>query len=99
MDSVLYVLTPTDFARSRQDVVNHVAVDVRQTEVTPRVAVRQFLVIDSEAVKDRRMEVMVVNLALHSGKSEIICRAVDVTSLHATARKKKREAVVVVVPS
>ena len=93
------VLTPIDFARSRQDVVDHVAVDVRQTKVTPRVAVRHFLVIDSVAVKDRRMEVMDMNPVLYRGQAEVVGRPVAEAGLHSTSGHEHGEAVVVVVPS
>src|SRR6266699_5790521 len=45
-------------ASSRKDVRNHFAMDVGETPVGATVAERQFLVIDSQQVQHRRMEVI-----------------------------------------
>ena len=45
-------------ARSRHDLVDHVAVDVGQAEVAAAGAKRQPLVIEAEEVQDRRVQIV-----------------------------------------
>ncbi len=47
--------------RIPQDSVNYVAVDIRQAEITSRVAIRQLRVVESQVVQDCRVEIVNVD--------------------------------------
>ena len=51
--------------RLGNQVVDHLAMNIRQTEVAPRVAIRESLVIDSHEVQDRGVQVVNVHASFH----------------------------------
>ena len=77
--------------------MDDVAVDVGETEVAARVAVRQFGVVKSEEVQDSGVKVMDMYWILLSFEPKLIGRSVNGSSLDTAARHPIGEAVMVVV--
>src|SRR5262249_6463894 len=81
----------------RNNLVNHVARNVREPEVAAAVTIGQLRVIDAEQVKDRRVQIVYVDRFLDGLEPEVVGRAVDRAALDAAAREPHREAERVVV--
>src|SRR4051794_39836462 len=69
----------------RQNLLHHFPMHIRQPEISAGVAICELLVIEAEQVKDRRVEVVDVDLLLFGPEAEFVGGAVDVTALHAAA--------------
>jgi hypothetical protein len=77
--------------------MNHPAVDVGQSKVASGVAEGELLVIESEQVEDRGMEVVDVDFVFDGLEAEFIRGAMDRAAFDTTARQPHAEAVMVVV--
>ena len=53
-------------------------VHVGQPEISSRVAIRELLVIESQKMENRGVEVMNVHLVIRCGKAELVGGTVDV---------------------
>src|SRR4051794_17671140 len=69
----------------RQDVVNDVAIHIREPHVSARESERQAGVIDALEMQHRGMQIVNVELALDDLVTELISLAVDRASLNAPA--------------
>src|SRR5262245_13404798 len=76
--------------RLGDQLLDHVAVDVREAEVAARVAVGELLVVEAHQLEDRRLEIVDVDALLHRLEAELVGRAVDVAALRAAARQPRR---------
>ena len=72
-------------SRSGQDFFYDPAVNVGQSVVSSSVPVRQFLVIDSELVQDRGVEIVQVNFAGDRQETEVVGFAIDQSRLDSSA--------------
>jgi len=77
--------------------VNDVATDVGETEVAAAVPVGQFLVIDSQLVQDRRMEIVDVYAILDGFETKFVGAAMRDAALESAARQQHRVTLAVVV--
>ena len=74
-------------------------VDVGETEVTPLEAVGQLLVIESQLVENRGLEVVHVNRFLGDGETEFVGCSVVEPAFYAASRHPHREGVGKVIAS
>jgi hypothetical protein len=79
-----------------QDVVDYFTVDVGQTIVAAGVAEGELLVVESQEVQDRGVEVVNVDSILANGDPEFVRRAIGDSPLHATSGKPRRKNLVMV---
>ena len=77
--------------------MNDFTVNVSQTEVPPGEAVREFLMVQPEAVKNRGVQVVVVHFVLDCGEAKIVRGTMNVSSPDAATRQQKRKPIVVVI--
>ena len=84
---------------SGQNFMDHVSVHIRKAEVAARVAVRQLLVVETQQVQERGVQVVDVDIVLHGLEAELVGGAVDLSALDAAAGQPDREAVGVVIAS
>src|SRR5439155_25764766 len=82
---------------SGENILHHFAVDVGQPHVAAAEAERQFLVVDTEHVEHRRVEVVDLGLSGHGLVAPLVGLAVDGAALGAAAGQPDAEAVLVVV--
>ena len=82
---------------SRDQLADHIAVDVGQAEIPPGVAEGELLVIEAQQVQHRGVQVVNVDVFSDRMKAEFVGGAVDVAALDAAAGQPHREAVMVVV--
>ena len=83
----------------RKDVSYNSSLDISESEVAAAITIRKFLVIDSKGIKQRRMQIMDMNLVLGRIKSEVVRGSIAITGLHTAARKPPREGMGIVVAS
>jgi hypothetical protein len=81
----------------RQQFVHHSAVHVCQAEIASRVAVGKRFVVESQQVQHGGVNVVYMDRFLDSFPARLICRAVDVSPLDASACQPDTEAVMIVV--
>ena len=62
--------------RSRQDFLDHLAVDVGEPEVAAGVAVSELFVVEAEQVEDRGLEVVDVDRVFGDVEAQVVGRAV-----------------------
>ena len=62
--------------------MDHVAMDIGQPEVTPAVAISQTLVIESDQMQNRRVQVVNVYLVPGDVKAELVGGTVGGSRLH-----------------
>ena len=74
-----------------------VAVDVGQSEVTTSVFVGQRLVVESQQVEDRCVQIVKVHAVFHRGNTVFVGRAIGHAALHAAAGHPEGESGGVVV--
>src|SRR5262249_25306964 len=79
------------------DLPNHHPMHIGQPKIASRVAIRQPLVIESQEVQDRRVQIVHVDAVLLGGEAEVVGGTVDVAALGASAGQPHAEAVVIVV--
>ena len=82
---------------SREQVVDHLAMHVCQPEIAAGVAIGKFLVIESEEVKQRRVQIVHVDLVLGGREAELIRGAVHDTLLQSATREPRRKPVRIVI--
>src|SRR5262245_19741985 len=82
---------------SRQDLVNHMPVDVGEPAVDAVVANAQSLVIDAEQVQNGRVQIVAVGLALDGPVAELVAGSVANAALDAGAGQPGDERPTVVV--
>ena len=80
-----------------EDWVEHLAVHVGQPKIPTAEAIRQPLVIDSEQMQYRRMQIVHRADILSSEHAEFIGRSVAESLFDATATHERSETVVIVV--
>ena len=67
--------------------MHHAAVHVRQAEIAAGVAVGKLLVIEAEQVKQRRVQIVHVDLVLRCREAELVRRAVHDALLQTRRRR------------
>src|SRR5579863_3517888 len=72
---------------------------IGEPEIPAGVAVGEFLVIESEQVQQRRVQVMHVYLVLRGGEAELVGRSMDVAAFDAATGDPHREAIGIMVPA
>ena len=72
---------------------------IRQPEIAAVEAVGQFLVVESELIENRRVEIVHVDLVLHGPETKLVGRPMGRTGLESPAREPGRETLRIVVPS
>ena len=80
-------------ARSGEDFLNDLSVHIGKAEVTPLASKGQLLVIKTEEVQNRGVQVMDVNGILHRVEAEVVRRPVDMTGFYPASRKPHGEGV------
>ncbi len=70
-----------------QDVVDYVTVYVGESEISAGEAIGELLMVESKAVKDRGVKVMVVNLVLNGSESKIVRGTVNTASFDTPTRQ------------
>src|SRR6266851_5847220 len=81
----------------RNDVVDDLPRDIRQTEVATAGAIGKFRVVDAHEVEDGGVDVMDVHRLVHHLPPEVIGRSIGHAALDASAGEPHAEAVRVVV--
>src|SRR5213593_782271 len=83
--------------RSRDDLPDHVAVDIRESEIAAIVAIGELFVIEAEQVQDGGVQVMNMDLVFHRAIAEFIGGPEGLAAPDATAGQPnaKRPAVMV----
>src|SRR3954466_2196112 len=66
-----------------QNCLHHVAGDIREPVVAPGVAIRELLVIDAEQMKNRRVQIVHVNLVGQRRAAVVVSGAVNVAAFRA----------------
>src|SRR5262249_22124930 len=84
-----------DLVRSGDQFLDDMAVNVGEAEVAASIAIRQLLVIETEQVENRRVQVVDVDLVPHRSEAELVGGAVDVAALHPAACQPHAESVMV----
>ena len=72
---------------SNQDLLNNLAVNIGQAEVTAAIAIREPFVVESEKMESRGMQIMHVRAFLDRFEPELVRGAVGHTTLDAAARQ------------
>src|SRR4051794_9829949 len=75
----------------RQDILQHVAMHIRQPEIAALMAVRQAGMLQAQEVQDGRLEVVRVNGVAADVETELVGTAVGHAGLEAAARGKEGE--------
>jgi hypothetical protein len=70
----------------RDELMNDVAVDVRQPEIPARIPIRKLFVVETEQVKHRRVKVVDVHFVFHGGEAELVGGAVDIAAFGPATR-------------
>src|SRR6267143_319856 len=70
---------------SRQDFLDHLSMDVRESPVAAIVAVGQFFMVDTEQVKNRGMQVVTIGLARNRLPGPLVALAVGDAAFDARA--------------
>ena len=83
----------------RQDVVDDVAVDIGQPEVAAAVAISQTLVVESDQVQNRGVQVMDVDLVLGDVKAELVGGTISCSRLHPSSGQPHRKGVRMMIPA
>ena len=78
---------------SREDVLHHVPLDIREAEIAACIFVGQLFVIHAEQVQERRVQIVDVDFVLLREVAVVVGRAVRDAGLHAAAGHPHREAV------
>ena len=68
--------------RSREQSAHDVPMHIRQTEIPPRVSIRQPFVVQPQQVQHRRVQVVDVDGILHRAETKLIGRAIHRAALH-----------------
>src|SRR4051794_34977626 len=76
---------------SSQDLVDDGPGDIRETEVTALVFVRQLLVIESEAMQEGSVQIVDMHLIVDDAHTELICGAVSQSAFDTAAGEQHRE--------
>src|SRR5882724_4239860 len=84
-------LTP-NAASLCQNILDDVAVHVRQAIVAPSIEESLLGVVDAHQVQDRGVQVVDMDLVLHGVPAELVGRAIRQSSLDSAARHPHREA-------
>ena len=66
-------------------VVQNVATDIGETEITTTISIGEFGVIDAHEIQDSCMNVVDMNRLFHRLETEFVSRAVDCSALDCTA--------------
>ncbi len=82
---------------SAQNVVHDLAVDIRQTEITTGVSIRQLCVIDAELVQDRGVQIVKMDLVLDRVVPVLIGFSVRHPATNAASGHPHRKSVRIVV--
>ena len=77
--------------------MNHVAVNIRQTEIPTGIAVREPCVVQPQDVQDRGVKIVKVHLRLHRVVAVVVRRAVAEPGFHARPSHPHRECFGIVV--
>ena len=77
--------------RLTQELTDHVTADVCQSQVEAAETNRQAMVVETEEVEERRMEVVDVHSILDRGPAELVGAADHLASLDAAARHPQAE--------
>ena len=85
--------------RSRNQIMDHVAMNVGETIVTPRIAVGELLVIEAHEVEYGRVNVGDVVAVFDGVETEFVGCAVDVSLFDAAAGHENGEPVGMMIPS
>ena len=80
-------------ATLRDDLVDHVAVDIGQAVVAALELVRELRVVEAELVQDRRLQIVNVDLVFGGAEGEFVRLAVRVAALDAAACEEDRVAI------
>ena len=72
---------------SNQDLLNDLAVNIGQAEVTAAIAIREAFVVESEKMESRGMQIMNVRAFLDRSESEVVRGTVGHATLDTAARK------------
>src|SRR5262245_18073889 len=80
---------------SGEDILDDVAVDIGQAEVTSGVAIRQLRVVEAQEVQNGRVQVVDMYHLLDGTITKPVGGAVDVAALHPTGGQPGREAPVI----
>src|SRR3712207_6828604 len=91
MDTAVYHTTLLVFLCLRERLLHQTSVDIRQTEVPALEKKREFGMVDTETVQDRRLQVMNVDRIGHDVVAEIVRFADHRAGLYAPARHPHRE--------
>src|SRR2546421_508031 len=84
-------------ALSGDDVLDDLAGDIGQAEVTALKAIRQFLVVEAEQVQDRRLQVVDVDRLVDGVETQLVRSSVGKASLCAAAGEEDGEGVRVMI--
>ena len=82
-----------------KNIADDLTVDVGQTEIAPGVAIGETLVVKSEQVQQRGMQVMNAGRLLDRFETEVIGRSVSDPAANSAAGQPDAESVMVVVPA
>src|SRR5262245_62824639 len=75
---------------SDQNLFHHLAKNVCQSEITARIAKRQAFVVESEAVQDRRLEIVNVDWLLDDVVTQLVGRTMNDARFDAAAGEPHR---------
>ena len=70
---------------------------VGQSKIAAGMPEGEFCVVKAEQLENRRVEVVNMHGVLHGLEAELVCRAVNVSTAHASAGQPHRESVMVVI--
>src|SRR5213593_4407397 len=84
---------------SHQNVLDNVAVHVRETNLTTAEAVRKFLMIQPKKLQYRRVEIVNLGDVLNRSHANLVRRAVHATAPYASPRHPNRKGSLMVVPA
>lgn len=82
----------------RQDWLDHLAMNVGQPEVTSCIAESEFVVLKTQQMQQRRMQVVHMHTIHFRAKSKLVRRAVNRTALDASTSQPHRESIGIVIP-
>src|SRR5688572_23245717 len=77
----------------QQNIPYDIAEHIRQAEVSAGIPIRQFLVVDTELMEDRRVKIVNRHAVLYGAKTEIIGRPIGHAPLDAATSHEHRETV------
>ena len=83
--------------RLRNQFFDDLSMNVRQTEITAGIAIREFFMVVADEFHDRGMQVMHMDFILDGLETKFVRRAVDVAAANSAASHPHGEAPVIVV--